>query len=804
MKGFAFKNVVSIFLMFMAAYLIAVLNHSQFWAGIIAPVGTMLCSVIIFQNYLIKSNKRMYVRYAWLLMGLASLAWCMADLSWAVVKLFFKIDADSNSFITLMYLFPNIFLFAACVVFLLYHVRRWNLVQLILDVSAVCASGFLIIWVLVFNSSYELFYIIVKDGVISVASILIDSLIIAGAAVWWLSIRTGKPPVFIKIIFLGLMCFSLNDLYYYYLYFNNAYIPNSIMDVVYILSFMLIGLGAAYEVSFNETNIYADEKIRNNNIGSRHNVVVLLLCPSLIIIAEGISSIHLIRALFIIVIYEVISSQIQEAIKNRNLFQGQRDLNKVLEKRIAERTHEIKKINEKLLAKNKELAFLSNQDLVTRLYNRRYFINMINKKIDKILPQQTIAVLFVDMDRFKTINDTYGHDIGDKVLVELSERFQHLRTDNSIIARLGGDEFVFAYWGNYDYTKANEIGSNIINCCKSELYIDKYRFNVTLSVGISIYPFDADNCSMLMKNADMAMYRAKATGYNKCISFNALLKEEINRKNEIEIMLRKADYEKEFMLYYQPQFSIPDKRLLGIEALLRWNSPEAGLIPPSEFIPIAEELDCILPIGEWVMKEAVRQISDWNRRYCMNLKMGINISPKQLDSKNFINILKKKLQDEFADSSWLDIELTESIAIEDEYRISEISDLFQGVGTSISIDDFGTGYSSLSYLKMFPFDRIKIAKPLIDALSEDDYDMQIVKAIIMLAKSIGIKTIAEGVETQQQMDILTELGCEEIQGFLLGKPMPAEHFEKIFLENIEKVTVAIPQTKDLNVSPGRY
>lgn len=786
MKNRRFLKILLIFCIYFLLYLIAIINKSHFWADILSPIGAVICFFVILNTY-IKSSRTHFIFKAWLLLSLACLSWAVADSFWAFLDIALKINPINSKFITTLYLFPNIFLISAVITFLIFQAKRWNFVQLILDISAVCVCSLLLIWVMFFNKSIIMVLIISKDGIVSSASIIIDLMIIAAIAVWHLSTRIERTPIFACILFSGILLFTFNDIYYYYLYFNNDYIPGYMNDAFYIASFIIAALGAAWETCHRESRIYIIKAKNRNSIGAKHSGMVLLLCPSLIYIFKGQDIIDLTIALLIIIIYEGLSAHVQSTIKNKQLLQKEKELNIVLEKMIKERTRELFEKNKQLLEKNKELDFLSNQDSVTGLYNRRYFINAISENINKITNEETLAILFIDLDRFKTINDTYGHGLGDQVLIEMSKRFKKMDRENTIIARLGGDEFVFAIFGKYNYKEIEEIAEQIISCCGKELVIEQYKFHVTLSVGISMYPFDAYDCSMLMKNADMAMYHAKAQGHNKCISFNSILNEKVHRRHEIEILLKKADFAKEFKLHYQPQFSIPDRKLLGIEALLRWDNPEAGSIPPGEFIPIAEEIDYIIPIGEWVMKEAVRQIAVWNRIYSLQLKMGINISPKQLDNKKFIGKLKSELEAEFVDSKCMDIEITESIEIEDEYRISEISDLFQGVGTSISIDDFGTGYSSLSYLKMFPFDRIKIAKPMIDSISLEGYDMQIVKAIIMLAKSIGIKTIAEGVETQKQLDILIDLGCEEVQGFLLGKPMPADIFEEIFLKKIEKI-----------------
>ena len=286
-----------------------------------------------------------------------------------------------------------------------------------------------------------------------------------------------------------------------------------------------------------------------------------------------------------------------------------------------------------------------------------------------------------------------------------------------------------------------------------------------------------------MKNADIAMYQAKKQHYNKCVSFNKKLNDIIQRKNEIEILLKKADFDKEFALVYQPQFNIREKKLIGMEALLRWKGFEKGFISPNEFIPIAEETDQIVRIGDWVMKKAIKQIGTWNKMYGLDLKMSVNISPKQLDQKDFTKNMQTNMNNYSVNPQWLDVEITDGLMLEEQYGLSEIAIQFKEIGVSTCINDFGTGYSSLSCLKFLPFDKIKIAQPLINSITTDDYDRRITEFIIMLAKTSGIKAIAQGVETQEQFKILDDLGCEEIQGYLLGRPLPPQKFEEMFLKN---------------------
>lgn len=772
MKNMKFIKLLLLICTYFIIYLTATLYRSDFWGNILSPIGGIMSFLIILYTHL--KSKRKYIKTIYMLYGMACLSWAAADIIWAIYDFALKINPEESRLISFLYDLPNFFMLAAVLIFAFYKFRKWNMVQLMVDISAISASAILMLWILFFNKDSSFLELISKQGILSALIIIVDIMALLGIFIWYFSIRQGKLPSPTRIVGTGLLLYFITDLYYYYLYYNNLYIPNSVIDAVYMASLLIIAIGISGEIFFK--NISLDHVGNYTNIGFKHNSFLILFAPVTVVLFKGFIINDLLLFLLILLIHIIFSSYVQVSIKNQELLIKEIEINQELEIRIAERTRE-------LTEKNRELDFLSKQDTVTNLYNRRYFIIELNKRLKAISTKETLSLLFIDLDRFKTINDTYGHNIGDQVLVEISNRLQKWDNENTCLARLGGDEFVFCICGNYGYSEAEKFADQIINACNEPIEIKEYIFHVTLSIGISIYPFDADDSSSLMKNADIAMYQAKSQGYNKYFSFSSNLSKINNRRNKIEILLKKADFHKEFILFYQPQFSIPGKNLIGAEALLRWHNSEKGLICPGEFIPVAEETDLIVPIGEWVLKEAVKQIGKWNNTYLLNLKMGINVSPKQLDNINFIKELVTVMNKSSVTPNWIDIEITEGIAIRGEHRITEIADMFKDVGVSISIDDFGTGYSSLSYLKLFPFDRIKIAKSLIDTISKDNYDMQIVKAIIMLSKSIGIKTIAEGVESENQLDILSSLGCEEVQGYLLGKPMPASEFEEMLLKN---------------------
>lgn len=755
-------------------YLTSTLFESALWGNILSPIGALISFSLLLRTYL-QAKKGDYLRWIWLSFSMASLCWAIADVLWLIDEMFLGKDPETNMASIYFYFGTTLFLFLCLLIFAVKTFRRWNAIQLVVDSIAISISILFLFWILFFDKKVENLGMLVVDGWISAVTLTIDITIFVAIAVWYLSIRSGKIPVGLRFIAAFTVLFDGIDIFYYYLYMSNKYIPNSIIDALYMAALLGIALSvvvvtaAGLDKEFSVVTPLVDY----SNIGYKQKGWILLLMPFLTLF-RGFDASDLFVSFLIIFLHSGLCSYIQNSIHNENLLKREIAINLDLEERINERTRE-------LLEKNQQLDFLSNQDTVTNLFNRRYFLRELDEKIRVLPPDETLSVVFIDVDRFKTINDSYGHYIGDHILIELARKLQCFADSKTLVARLGGDEFVIAFHGYYDLASAEKKALEIVNACSRPIQSGEFTFQVTLSAGISMYPLDAESSDMLMRNADMAMYQAKKVGCNKVVSFNEILKQTVRRKNTIEIALKKADFDKEFELHFQPQFTMPDRKMFGMEALLRWNCPGKGRISPAEFIPIAEETNWIIPIGEWVLMRAAEQISQWNRKYNTDLKMGINVSPKQLDQTDFSQHLSRILKEAGAEPEWIDVEITEGIALEGSYKITHMADLFKNSGISISIDDFGTGYSSLSYLKMYPFNRVKIDMSLIDTIAADKYDRQIVRSIILLASSIGMQCIAEGVETKAQFDILHELGCKQIQGFYLAKPLAAAEFEARFL-----------------------
>jgi diguanylate cyclase (GGDEF)-like protein len=716
----------------------------------------------------------------WTYLTLAVMTWTISDLVWSYFYFFTPFDPGESLFLIHSYAASNIFIFIAEIYFAVEVFKKWNMLQLILDSIAIALSTILLLWVVYFNSSFEIAKMIAHQHAVDNIMLVLDIAALIIILVTAISVRHGKLSLYIKLAILGVFVFFLNDLRYLYMNFYDLYNPNSMIDFTYMISFLLIAIGSMTKY-YNE-KINAREHFTYINIGFQQRRLPIYIFPLIALLFKNFDVQIISYFLIIIVLRETLSSYLQKYIEHEKLLSKEKEMNLLLEDKIRQRTLEITKKNKELEIKNTELDYMTKKDHLTNLYNRRYFFEKFSNNFLSTLDSGKTALFYIDLDRFKIINDMYGHHVGDMALIEISRRLKVYDNYDTILARLGGDEFVLVKYGDYEYEEFSQLANSIIRDCNAPIEIGEYMLYVSASIGISVYPIDATDSYTLMRNADLAMHEMKANGKNGFIFFNSKFSDKAKRKIVLENFLKSADYDKEFKILYQPQFNIDDKKIIGAEALLRWNNKELGSVSPEEFIPIAEETDCINSIGQWVMEQAIKQSAIWNNLGC-NIKVGINVSPKQLDSKNLIETLTRILEENCLSPKYIDIEITENVAVAGEYRIHQINSLFSSLGVSVSIDDFGTGYSALSYLKIFPFERIKIARPLIDVIATDSFDYEIVKAVITLAKSIGIKTIAEGVESQDQLEILTSLGCDEVQGFLLGKPMDKDEFEKLLKSN---------------------
>jgi diguanylate cyclase len=438
---------------------------------------------------------------------------------------------------------------------------------------------------------------------------------------------------------------------------------------------------------------------------------------------------------------------------------------------ITERKRNEKKINQMVY-----------RDPLTGLPNRL----LLNDRLSQALEladetKQTIGIMFIDLDRFKYINDTLGHAVGDQLLIEISKRIQACVGKNDTVCRQGGDEFIVLI-PNTTADEVSKIAQQVIDLFSSSVMVNEQELFVTPSIGIAMYPGDGRDIETLIKNADTAMYRVKEQGKNNFQFYTPEMNEAVTKKMKLEIGLRKALERDEFKIVYQPQIDVETGGIIGVEALLRWHHPEWGTISPAEFIPIAEETGLILQIGEWVLHGACRQNKAWQDAGYAPLRMAVNISSRQFQQSDLVERVSRILRETELAPQYLELELTESIIQDSKYAVAKMQ-VLKEMGIHLSIDDFGTGYSSLSYLKTFPIHTLKIDQSFTRNIYADPKDASLVETIIAMAHNLDLKVIAEGVETQEQLQFLQQKQCNEAQGYYFSRPISAEELSVILEEH---------------------
>lgn len=419
-------------------------------------------------------------------------------------------------------------------------------------------------------------------------------------------------------------------------------------------------------------------------------------------------------------------------------------------------------------------------DPLTGLPNRRLLIETLEKAIQYSMEaRKKLAILFIDIDRFKIINNTLGHVYGDRALVAITNRLKSCLDEDAMLARMGGDEFIILLPDIENLQKVKEVATNILAQISKPLEIDDYEFTLTSSIGISFYPDNGNDAEGLIKCADAAMFRAKGHGIEKFQVYTSEMSIGTYEWFRVENDLRKALKRNEFELYFQPQFHTETKEICGMEVLVRWRHPKYGVLSPAKFIAIAEETGLIVPLGEWVLKTACTQVKQWFEKGFPQVPLSVNLSLRQFMQKNIVFTIRTIMEETNFPPHLLDLEITESVTI-DIGRTMMILEKLKELGVKISLDDFGTGYSSLQYLSELPIDELKIDQSFVQNLGVNNNSQGIIKMIINLGKLLNVKIIAEGVETEEQFLSLKEYGCDTVQGYYFSKPLSKKEYETTF------------------------
>ena len=436
-------------------------------------------------------------------------------------------------------------------------------------------------------------------------------------------------------------------------------------------------------------------------------------------------------------------------------------------------THE--DITERQCAEDR-IGHMARHDALTDLPNRVLLRERLEHELKRVKRGECLAVLCLDLDHFKSVNDTLGHPIGDELLKLVADRLRGCTREPDTIARLGGDEFAIIMTKMQKSDDAAILARRVRESIIKPYQIDGHQIITDISIGISLSPDDGTEPDELLKNADMALYGAKADGRGTYRFFESEMDARMKARRDLEMDLRKALINREFELHYQPLVNLQTNEITAFEALLRWKHPTRGMISPADFIPIAEETGLIIPLGEWVLKTACNETVNWPD----HVKVAVNLSPTQLTNRNLVEVVKKALAESGLDACRLQLEITETVLLQNTFATLARLHELRKLGAQIALDDFGTGYSSLSYLRSFPFDKIKIDQSFIQDMSNGAEPLAIVNAVAGLAKCLNMISTAEGVETQQQMDTVQSIGCTEMQGYLFSRARPAKEIAQFF------------------------
>lgn len=747
--------------LFFLIYLGAAFLKNETLGDIISPIFLLIVFEIIRKNFLLGQKVKMRRFSVFLLLGV--LVWFVCELSWAIQTLVLHFDPQQHWVTVYGYSFTNLFFLMAVLYSASFNLKIINKMQALLDTLIVAVCIFVLLWLFIFEQNPERIHMLLTDPT-SFVSLMADVLIYAWLNVWSFSNRLNRPPFHQQILMYGGLVFVITDIIYYYQYFYARYIPNSWIDVMYLTSFCLMGISAIWKrKSLEKVHCFPKKSNACCKLGIELFVFVV---PVLVLVFKRSELQYIMLLLASLLIYYAMTTFTQKSIFQERLLDLEKQHVQELEKKVEERTEEISRI--------------LNTDFVSGLYNRRYFETKLSEVfLGGAEKEGQVCVLYIDQNKSRAIKNLYGKDISEHMLKRMAEAFKEITVANGgLIASYGDDVFVAMTKGTHAEYFAERIATKLVERCDTLFIVGEHSIRATVNVGISCYPSNTQDRESLVKNADIAMVQARDKGFNKIQFYSDTIGNLAYKKHRIELKLKKADFDKEFLLYYQPQVFCKDGSLSGFEALIRWNDGRKGLISPSDFIPVAEETGMIIPLGYWVIEHALKQYVELTEKTGHMFRMAVNVSAKQLVETDFAARLAEIIGRYDINPEFFEVEITESNRIENSIHIQDTLEQIKKIGLSIAIDDFGTGYSSVYYIKNIPADRIKIAKDLVDNIADDPYARAIIQMLVSAAKVKDIIVIAEGVETKSQWDCLKELGCDEIQGYYFAKPMPVDEVKK--------------------------
>ena len=745
-------------------------------ANLVSAFAPLVAAAVLFAVYRKISGEG---KVFWLLVSLGCISYTLAEGLWIYIENILGQEIQYPGWTDLFYVLQVAFYLAA----LLYHGwqarRNLQLLKFIFDMGIIMAVFTALSW-----------HFIIRDLMMGPASLLalivtasypISSLLLLFGL---MSFYTGSIPLFSRNV-LNLIAASLSvqiiaDSIYLYESATGVYSSGSFYDPLWSLCLLLMALAGLYALEERVTPGPAPSLERTSSSTELLLPYMSMAILFVVMIFQKKNEMNGLIAGAAVLILLVVVRQVLTLTENRKLLDQYHQLNEVLEQKIGLRTSELSMKNEQLTEAMQQMKHMAYHDVLSGLPNRQLFLDKLTIAVAEArLHSHKIAVVFVDLDRFKNINDTYGHEFGDLLLKDFSQKItESLRKDDTV-ARQGGDEFTLILNKISQKEDIVPLIRHIQEVLEQPVTIKGQELNISMSMGIAFYPEDGHTTQDLMKHADIAMYHAKEQGRNNFQFFSEDMNATLIRKVQLEKGLRSALKDEKFVLHYQPQVNAATGAVTGMETLIRWQGADGTIVSPGEFIPLAEETRLILPIGEWVMITACRQAKTWHDEGHRHLKLAVNLSPLQFLDDSLMDVVRNALAKTGFSASSLELEITEGGAFYDaEIAIAKMEAL-QELGIGIAIDDFGTGYSSLMYLKRFPVRNLKIAQSFVQDMETSPADKALVATMISMAHSMNMSVIAEGVETGSQLAVLQKLHCDEIQGYLFSRPLTAEQFTAI-------------------------
>ncbi len=740
-------------------------NHSALYLNIFVA-GILLLSAILMARYSDKNN---------LFYGLDRLLYT-ATLLLATIKIvalvYYYLDGK-NDYDNLVFLcFYGIQIVIICYTYFMFLIKishHWNKKQLILDffIQTYYYAGLSIV---IFFNRYNALLNFQQLLFLSLSFILFVALAVTMVMIM-ISVTQIRLRRYLVYIIAG-FCYVLFAFSLYLADFFGVVIDLAWAQLFVVLGAINMVIAIAFKRDYQVDDVLPDDVDKfPANFGKINYTWLIFAIPVVLYVMHRIYLYQMVIFLLGITVYQFASYYLQSGVKVEILLAKEIDMKRELERKVENRTEELRKVNN-------ELKLLTKYDALTGLYNRSYLFKVIEAKI---LQGQPFSLLYIDLDHFKVINDIHGHGIGDEVLKTMANRFKGLRADGIFISRIGGDEFAILTT-HVDHHSLQQLSEALIGIVRRPISVDLLNLMVGVSIGIALFPNDAQDAQELMKYADIAMYQAKAGAQKeKYVYYSEKLISHIERRNRIEDLLKDINMDYAFEMYYQPVVNLETRQIIGVEAFIRWKHAAMGFISPSEFIPIAENSGYIYDISNWIFIQAMTQIKVWNEIYDRRLKVSINLSPTIMNRVQFISAFESIFEQIDLEPELVELEITENPTMFTSDYLVDIFKSLRKIGVSLAIDDFGTGYSSLSNLKKYDVNCLKIAKVIIDNIEHNNDDLLIVKAIIMMAEGLGLDVVAEGVETEGQLEILKELKCLNFQGFVYDKALPAEKLEENYL-----------------------